>query len=220
MLRFILKLVMFLFPLIAIIGFTEYQLRAIPNDIKVRREILEKRLDSWEVIILGSSHGRSSINPNLLSSKTLNLACSSQDIFYDTNILLKYLPQLPKLKLVILPISYFSLETRLSDATESWRCAMYHHVYGLPNERGNWFDSRNSSYIGAYGINDTKQYLQQGFNVDLAGVVDDLGWQADAPVAPQVEDLLADGNDRVIVANASMNPSNEYSTYFFLRFPS
>ena len=122
---------------------------------------------------------------------------------------IKYISQMQNLKLVIVPISYFSLEYRLDEAQESWRCGLYHHIYGLPDEEGRWFNSRDYSYISLYGLPDTKSYLRQGFKVNLAGSVDKQGWQADAPIFPQVEDLISDGKQRVDQHHKGMRPQNQ-----------
>ena len=56
------------------------------------------------------------------------------------------MPLVPALKLVILPISYFSLEYELDNAPERWRAYHYQYFYSLPHQDWHhFFSTRNFS---------------------------------------------------------------------------
>lgn len=128
---FIKHLFLFLLP-IFILGFSlEFLLRKIPNDYLFKKEFLDKNADSIEVLFLGSSHAFSGINPANFSSKSFNASHSSQTLDYDFEILKKYHNRWSKLKCIAIPISYFSLFSRLETGVESWRVKNYTIYYGI-----------------------------------------------------------------------------------------
>jgi hypothetical protein len=68
-----------------------------------------------------------------MSGSVWNFGNASQDIYYDGEILKKMAPHLPRLKKVIVTISYFSLRYSLSNSDEKWREALYYHQWGIPS---------------------------------------------------------------------------------------
>jgi hypothetical protein len=108
--RLIKKVLLFVFPLVLLFVYTEIKARAIvKSDLDKKKILLEAKLDSIEILTLGSSHGLEGINPKFLKKHTFNLAHSGQATYYDVKLCMKYYEKIPNLKLVILPISYFSL---------------------------------------------------------------------------------------------------------------
>lgn len=107
--KFIRRLILFLLPVALLLGAIEFLLSRSENSYTFKRRLADSAASSTEIIILGSSHSLCGINPALLSRKAINLAERSQPLYYDSAIASKYLPQMKQLKLVILPIDYFSL---------------------------------------------------------------------------------------------------------------
>ncbi len=121
---------MFLLPLLAFFTFLEFALREIPNDFKYKAQYLEKKGDSIEILILGSSHSLSFLRPMYFEQKTFNSANLNQTLKFDYFILEKYIRNLPNLKSVILPVSYGSFFVDLSDSKDKWRIKDYKMYMG------------------------------------------------------------------------------------------
>ena len=87
--------------------------------------------DNQQILILGSSHTLFAISPSQLTERALNLANFSQSLDLDEKLLQKNLKHSRTLQLVIIPISYFSLEERLTDTMEEWRDCLYFKYFGV-----------------------------------------------------------------------------------------
>jgi hypothetical protein len=84
-----------------------------------------------EVLLLGSSHVYFGVNPDLFDSHCFNLAHIAQTPEFDLKLFQKYYPQLTNLKVLLYPISYFTLFWDLQSSTESWRLKNYTIYYQL-----------------------------------------------------------------------------------------
>lgn len=126
--------------------------RASDNLYVVKKHLLDAAAEQLEVLTLGSSHGYHGILPGLLGPKAFNLAAPSQSIYYDVELTLAHLGKLPRLQDVILPISYFSLESELDQGIERWRCYYYYRIFAIPHrDRKMAHDVRNFSLYFLYG---------------------------------------------------------------------
>jgi hypothetical protein len=103
------------------------------NLFRVKRNLLHAAAPRVEVLILGSSHEHEGIVPGLVHSNAFNLSAVSQSLYYDCALVQKYAPALPRLQLVVIPISYFSMELELEGTTEEWRSYYYRHIHGIPH---------------------------------------------------------------------------------------
>ncbi len=101
------------------------------NLFRVKRDLLQASADHVEVLILGSSHEHEGVVPGLVHSNAFNLSAVSQSLYYDCALVRKYAPILPRLQLVVIPISYFSFEMELAGTTEEWRSYYYRHIHGI-----------------------------------------------------------------------------------------
>jgi len=61
-----------------------------------------------EIVFLGNSHIHKGINPQYFQRKAFNLAFNAQDLYYDTQLLHKYVAHMPRLKAVVFGLDYFS----------------------------------------------------------------------------------------------------------------
>jgi hypothetical protein len=121
-------------PFALLVGLSGYWLSKAPaNEYAAKRALFEQRKQTLEVLVLGSSHSFYGILPGCLGRPALNLAAPSQTLYYDHALLEKYLDQMPSLKLVILPVSYFSFERQLDQGIERWRSYYYRYEWGLPH---------------------------------------------------------------------------------------
>jgi hypothetical protein len=110
----------------------EVFVRSLPNPYKTKEEFMSKHASEVETIILGSSHTYYGINPEYLDGMAFNLAYSSQDYKYDYYLLSRYADSYMNLKMVIVPVSYFSFfstpfEEKGDDGSDNQ--VMNYHVY-------------------------------------------------------------------------------------------
>jgi hypothetical protein len=122
---FILKTIYISLPILIFGLFLEISLRNLPNDFKIKKNYLDTNAPHIETLILGSSHSFYGLNPDYFSSKTFNASNISQSLNYDFKILQKYQDKLQSLKTIVLPISYFTLFSKLEAGSESWRIKNY-----------------------------------------------------------------------------------------------
>jgi len=109
----------------------EFLLRNIPNDYKFKKEYLDNHSQNIEILCLGSSHTYYGINPAYFNKKSFNGSHVSQTLDYDLKILRKYQDRLNSLKYILIPISYFTLYSKLDRGIESWRVKNYPLYYNI-----------------------------------------------------------------------------------------
>ncbi len=109
----------------------EYRLASFPNSYAEKEKHLSLQQAEIKTLILGSSQSYWALDPALLSGQAFNLANVSQSIDVDITLAHLWIPKLPMLKTIVLPISYFTLGTRLEDSNESWRLYFYHHFNNM-----------------------------------------------------------------------------------------
>ena len=126
----------------------------------VKRRLLEAAAPKVEVLTLGASHAHEGILPLLVTPETFNLGAVSQSLYYDAELLRTYAPRLPKLRLVVLPISYFTPEYELDHSIESWRTYYYHRYHGIPHH-----DGRNGTHLRNFS-----DWFLYGRDIGLAAV--------------------------------------------------
>jgi hypothetical protein len=127
--NFIIKTAIFLLPLIFVALLLEFILRQIPNDYALKKNYLDKHSSKIEVLFLGSSHSFYGINPIYTEKCSFNASHISQTLKYDLEILKKYENNLSKLKTIVIPISQFTLFTKLEKSSENWRVKNYNIYY-------------------------------------------------------------------------------------------
>ena len=180
------------------------------SQLQAKQKLLEPQLAELQVLSLGSSHGVNGIEPHLLGARAFNLALNSQSLYYDAELARKYLDRMPKLRLVILPISYLSLEYQLDDSAEAWRCYYYHRFFGLPHRR--WIETlspRNYSLVLLYGKDESLDLLTGAAPRDVRGEFDDWGGLVATRPSPESEPFGAAAARRVLERHArAMSPTS------------
>ena len=178
MTRFIFKALIFFFPLFVLLAVTEYKARQLPSDFAVKRERLEQNIDRAEIIVAGSSHAYYAVKPALLGVPAVTIAYPGQDLYYDSRILLKYLPQANRAKLVIVTVSYLSLEYMMEDSEGKSQTNFYYKYWGIPH-RSSAFNIANYSRVFLFGLQRSRDFLITGKpprpeNIDESGGNADL----------------------------------------------
>ena len=100
---------MYLLPIALLAIGLEIYVESIPNSYTYKRQYMEQHAAQIQTLVLGSSYAYDGIDAELLSS-AFNLANSSQCFEDDYRLLAKYLSMMDSLQMVILPLSYSSLQ--------------------------------------------------------------------------------------------------------------
>lgn len=176
--RYSLKLILFTFPCISLWFFFEINLSKVKNSYNVKARQIELVKDSIEVLVLGSSREYFGVNPDYITHNTFNLANTSQSLYYDCRLLQKYYKKLPKLKLVIIPISYFSFESTIETSKEYWRKYYYNHFFEIKPEMGSMgvSDIRAYSLFALYEPGNAWSYMLKNFQMNLSEHTHVNGW--------------------------------------------
>jgi len=167
----------FSIPFILIFIFLEIRLSQVPTYLSQKKEYLKSQLSEIEVLSTGLSYGNS-INPQFIDLKAFNLFNDAEDIYYDVKVIEKYLDQMPRLKLVILPIAYFSLEYRLDQGPWAWRAPFYKFTFKiLPQDHLSLLKPDFYFYTFAYGWLEVQNYIKSGFASKITNVLHEDGWR-------------------------------------------
>jgi hypothetical protein len=162
--RLIIKSFLLLLPFTLIVGLIEYRLRYVLNEYSATKAALDAKAGEVQILITGTSHAQNGVAPQFLEVPAFNLGYGSQSLYYDTELVLRYVDSTPNLKLVIFAISYFALEYRLTNSSERWRTGFLRQVYGIPSEDGNeGFKLTNYSRIALYTPKQAIRLASGGF---------------------------------------------------------
>jgi hypothetical protein len=146
---FLIKLVIFLFPLILIFSFFEFKLRTFNSLYKQKIQGLESNGKNIEILILGSSHLQRGCNPYYFSLPAYNMAFGFQPLYYDQKIIENEIKFLPNLKYVIIEVSYHSLY--MLSAGE--RDYFYKYYYNInPYKRQSFWKQNISHFMFVYDL--------------------------------------------------------------------
>jgi|AntAceMinimDraft_9_1070365.scaffolds.fasta_scaffold05802_3 hypothetical protein len=170
---FLTKTIYISLPILVVAIFMEILLRNTPNDYSYKKEYLDKHSAQVETLILGSSHSFYGFNPDSFCGKVFNASHISQSLNYDFKILKKYEDKFINLETIVLPISYFTLFSKLESGSESWRVKNYIIYYGLKSSRSLTDYSEILSNLSSINIRRVISYYVLG---NSAISCTNLGW--------------------------------------------
>lgn len=147
----------------------EYNLGRMQNNFSLKRLNFENQLDTIEILVLGNSHTLYGIQPSVFKQRTFNLSSVSQTLYYDSEITLKYLPKLKKLKTVIINLSYFSLAYELHQSPEQWREYSYTYFWDINNPEMDQHNIKRYSLFYLYTPTLSLNFFLNHFKDDLVG---------------------------------------------------
>ena len=152
------KILLFLIPVLMVWIATEVFYRTVENNYTYKTERIISDYDQIETLVFGDSHAFFGINPDYFSTNTFNIANVSQSLYFDELLLKKHISHLPKLKTVVINISYFTLSV-VDDASEDrWRKYFYQQQMKLDIPSISIFDP------GQYSLTLTRRFNK---SVDL-----------------------------------------------------
>lgn len=171
------KSLVFLFSLICLFLFLEIRLRQIPTYLSLKKELLELQLDEIEILSTGHSYG-DAINPRFFDRRAFNLFNDAEDLYYDVKVIEKYMKQMPQLKAVLLPISYFSLDYRLEHSPWAWRAPFYKFIFNIPPSDP--FSNLQPGFYSrtfAYGWREVLGFIGSNFADQMTNKMYKDGWR-------------------------------------------
>lgn len=174
---FFLKLIYFLVPIVVVITVLEIRLRGQSNSYSYKSELLEQKTD-LQILVLGNSEAYYDFNPAKFSVPGFNLANTSQSLEIDHQLVERFIKRLPKLKVIVLSLSYFSFEYRLYGNEDDYREFYYPYFYGIAGDGGiaSWLDVRRFFWLAGLGPDLTKKILFENYNRNLENEVSTDGW--------------------------------------------
>ena len=195
--KFVLKTLLLLLPVAVIFIFFEYSLRQIPNDYTFKKSYLDSHAEKIQLLILGGSNSFLQLNPVYFSQNTFNAGHVSQTLDIDFEIFKKYREQFKELKMIVLPVSYFSLWAKLENSDEYWRMKNYVIYYGLKGKKIDYYFELLSNTPGTSIKLFIQYYLKHKDNISC----DHLGWGMIYRFTDDAMDLEKSGKERAQIQN-------------------
>lgn len=197
MFKLIIKLILVLLPVITLVIVFELLARTIPTTYSEKHNKLLHKISEIEILVLGSSHSNFGINPEYFGREAFNISNTSQSLYQDYKVLLKYLPECKNIKMVIIPISYFTLQSDLSLSPEAWRCSYYSVYMGVHGESSSLFELINHSALvlwdGPFGVIKNFKKIHK---VDI----NEYGYQSPEKPKTDIPKIINDNAGKVRVA--------------------
>lgn len=128
--KLIIGVFIFFTPIVLINTAIELYVRDLPFTIKNRAEYFEKNKENIEILILGGSQNRDAMNVEVMEKPSFNIGTSSQGYYINSKFLKSLAPQLPKLKTVVIPMTYKHFEMA-PPQYNSWRNNAYRYYFDL-----------------------------------------------------------------------------------------
>jgi hypothetical protein len=151
----------------------EILLREIPNDYSYKKTFLDDNSKNLDVLFLGNSHVYFGINPYYIKANSFNSANTSQTLDLDLAILNKFKTKLNNLKIIFIPVDYFSLYSKLETSIESWRMKNYSIYFNI---RGHYSIQNNSEIVGNKLKLNINRLYEFYFKSRSSIVCSNLGW--------------------------------------------
>jgi hypothetical protein len=207
--RLALKALLFSLPLLLAAAWLEHGLRSMPNSYLLKQRALAAKVADVEVLVLGASEALQGLDPSQMGAAAFNLANVGQDLYCDRALLEAWLPRLPRLRVVVIPVSYPSLEFSLAASPEAWRASFYRLFMGLPRQvPAPWGDLRDHSALLLYQPLPALRFAWGGFKGDAPSMSAE-GFQALAEVDEEELELKINaitGRKRVAYHHSTMRP--------------
>jgi hypothetical protein len=208
--RFLRDACLFAVPVIIGLAALEARVSMVPNSYSYKKAILLDHHAVIQTLVLGSSHEFEGVNTDLFTSSAVNLALPSQSLAQSADLGVKFLDRLPRLRHVLLGVSYYSLPYGLAHTGERWRLGFYMRAFGVFREATvlDVVNPANYSYIGIYGPAAVQSMIRTGFTVDYVGQISPTGFHGDGAPPPP---LPADAPPISFEANARDRASFHHS---------
>ena len=133
---------LFFAPVIVVYFLLEHLILGVPTNYKIVGKQLDHHSQEIELMALGSSQMKCAFNPALSSKMAINFGSTSQHHNEDFEILKGTIQRLPKLKFVLMEVSFNHLELP-HHPTDFWKNTVYLKYYNVNAfGRSTWFKDR------------------------------------------------------------------------------
>jgi hypothetical protein len=126
--KFIWSQILFIVPILLMLLSNEYYCYT-QTTFSVKKKYLEKNINSFSVLIFGSSHSQNALNPAIMKEKSCNLAFGGQAIAIDYFLLDKYIDRMSDLKTVVFEVSPFRFY--YDHNADEWNGHIYSNLYNI-----------------------------------------------------------------------------------------
>ncbi len=109
----------------------DFAFQSIPHDnvYTFKHEYMENHCEEIETLLIGHSQMEYGFNPHVLGDSTFNLAMCGRVIYYDIELLKRYMPRMKNLKTVILPMHYYFNNFNYFYRTQKFRAPYIFYYY-------------------------------------------------------------------------------------------
>ena len=168
--KLIQKTVLFMLPILLVLGGIELFYRIVPNTFTIKNEAVKRCFDTSEVLILGNSHTFYGLNPKYFSTPCYNLANISQTLYFDELLIDTYYLKMKKLEYLILNVDYETLSELDNGDEDVWRKYFYKSYMNLEVPIISAYDPKTYFLSATRNFNDNfqiiKRYVNEGTIVD------------------------------------------------------
>jgi hypothetical protein len=188
LLRYLLRVLLFAAPLLAVTAGLELGLRRVGTLHHSRAQRFAAGPLPATVIVTGNSHETVGVICRQLGRPCLKLAAGSQGVLYDRLLLERYQASFVEPRLLLIGLSFYSFKYSLG-AIEGWREFEYLHAYGIDGERAPLplSDPRRFSLLATYPPQTTFEWALKRFPVQLGAARADACGDVDVSALVQRE---------------------------------
>ena len=129
--KFLIYVTLFTIPIVIILIGLEITVKTIPNSYSYKYDYIKLHGDKIQALAIGHSQLYDGIMPEVFSVPSFNLCNSDQNYADDYYLLQELLPDMPNLKIVVLPIGYMNVTDVKFDNGLTERSCYYHEYMGL-----------------------------------------------------------------------------------------
>lgn len=149
---FLRSLIVFLIPVVVLATLVEARLDRVPSPFTRIRDSLERDGARARLLLVGTSRSVGIASPPGSTRAVINAAVPLQSVTVGAQLVENVRPRLPFLEVVLMEISEFSLDHRLT-REGSRQNFFYHRTLGVPGDQSflDRLDLRNYSYFFLYG---------------------------------------------------------------------
>jgi hypothetical protein len=163
MLRLAIKFGILLAPFVIFFAWAEFALTALPNKFSKKAALLARTSTDIEVLVLGNSQEVDGIDPSHFHYHGFNMASDGQSLYEDTRIILRFGSSLSRLRLVMFPADYVSLESPPEGWGQGARQVFYNRYYHIrPPLSRLRLELHYFSLVATYGIRPSIDSLLRG----------------------------------------------------------
>ena len=163
----LLKGLIFVAPLLAGFVAMECGLRRVSTRASRGRAQIEAQQGRCQVLILGSSNAEFGIAAESLAEPAVNIADHTQSLYYDLALAERYVPGMPQLKVVVLALTYATIESETYDWGSWVTWPNYANHWDIPPQQPAFFEAQRWSLTALYGLRMSISYARKGFPVNL-----------------------------------------------------